>query len=71
MIARILVQSLVTCLAIRDDLSLHGAYGKAKAVIITDSQAGTVPLAVNAAIRKVNGRVARKLKLGTAENDGC
>jgi hypothetical protein len=58
MLARIVVHvSLFSCLtAIRDDAALR--YGlNTGAAIITDSMAGAVPLAVNSAIRKVNGRV--------------
>jgi len=64
MLARIVVHvSLFSCLtAIRDDAALR--YGlNTGAAIITDSMAGAVPLAVNSAIRKVNGRVSRKMML--------
>ncbi|CAL1162228.1 unnamed protein product [Cladocopium goreaui] len=48
-------------MAIRDDATVHASL-KQDAVIITNSMSRTVPLAVNAAIRKVNGRVSRKMK---------
>ena len=64
MLARIVVHvSLFSCLtAIRDDAALRDGLNTG-AAIITDSMAGTVPLAVNSAIRKVNGRVSRKMML--------
>eukprot|EP00434_Breviolum_minutum_P004090 symbB.v1.2.003603.t1/scaffold202.1/size271277/14 len=63
MIAKMLVQFLLfPCFvhAIREDSIVHRV--GTRAVVITEGTAGTVPVAVNAAIRKVNGRVSRKLK---------
>ena len=67
MIAKMLVQFLLfPCFvhAIREDSIVHRV--GTRAVVITEGTAGTVPVAVNAAIRKVNGRVSRKLSLGSA-----
>ena len=64
MLARIVVlASLFSCLtAIRDDAALR--YGlNTGAALVTDSTARAVPLAVNSAIRKLNGRVSRKMML--------
>ena len=71
MLARIVVHvSLFSCLmAIRDDATVHASL-KQDAVIITNSMSRTVPLAVNAAIRKVNGRVSRKMMLCSALGSG-
>ena len=71
MLARIVVHvSLFSCLmAIRDDATVHASL-KRDAVIITNSMSRTVPLAVNAAIRKVNGRVSRKMMLCSALGSG-
>jgi len=63
MIAKMLVQLLLfPCFvhAVREDSMMH--HVGTRAVVITEGTAGTVPVAVNAAIRKVNGRVSRKLK---------
>ena len=71
MLARIVVHvSLFSCLmAIRDDAMVHASL-KQEAVTITNSMSRTVPLEVNAAIRKVNGRLSRKMMLCSALGSG-
>mmetsp|Transcript_34037 Transcript_34037/g.55873 ORF Transcript_34037/g.55873 Transcript_34037/m.55873 type:complete len:514 (+) Transcript_34037:52-1593(+) len=70
MLARIVVHaSLFSCLlAIRDDASVHASLKQDSGIT---SMSRTVPLAVNAAIRKVNGRVSRKMKAIKAQMEAA
>eukprot|EP00438_Fugacium_kawagutii_P017178 Skav229169 [mRNA] locus=scaffold1381:358338:363365:+ [translate_table: standard] len=69
MIARIVVQAslfVFSCAVrphmMRDESLLHQGAGT-EAVIVTHNTVGAIPLAVNVAIRKLNGQVSRKLTL--------